>query len=77
MKRTDIAMIVLIASMSVLVSYFVARAVVGNARNEAVTVKTIDPISEKVNEPDVRVFNNDAVNPTVEVYIGGEGKQPL
>lgn len=75
MKRTDIAMIVFIASISVLVSYFVAKTVLGDVQNEAVTVKTADPISDKVDEPDSRIFNKDAVNPTVEVYIG-EGERP-
>lgn len=73
MKRTDIAMIVFIASISVLASYFVAKTILGDAGNEAVVVKTADPISEEVNEPDDRIFNKDAVNPTVEVYIGDEG----
>lgn len=75
MKRTDVAMIVFIASISVLLSYFVAKTVLGDARNEAVTVKTVDAISKDVANPDERVFNKDAVNPTVEVYIG-EGEQP-
>ena len=77
MKRTDIAMIIFIASMSVLVSYFVANAILGDAKNEAVVVKTVDAITSEVNEPDERIFNDDAVNPTVEVYIGGEGEQPF
>lgn len=75
MKRTDVAMIIFIASISVLLSYFVAKTVLGSARNEAVTVKTVDAISEQVNTPDERIFNKDAVNPTVEVFIGGEGEQ--
>ena len=76
MKRTDIAMIIFIASMSMLISYFVATAVIGEAQNEAVVVKTADAISDEVNKPDERIFNKDAVNPTVEVYIGSEGAQP-
>ena len=75
MKRTDIAMIIVIASVSVLVSYLVANTLLGSTKNEAVTVKTIDAITDQVDEPDERVFNKDAVNPTVEVYIG-EGEQP-
>lgn len=75
MKRTDIAMIIFIASMSILISYFAAGAIMGDAKNEAVTVKTADPISAEVNAPDERIFNKDAVNPTVEIYIGGEGEQ--
>ena len=75
MKRTDIAMIIVIASVSVLVSYLVANTLLGSTKNEAVTVKTIDAITDEVDEPDERVFNKDAINPTVEVYIG-EGEQP-
>lgn len=77
MKRTDIAMIIFIASISILGSYFIAKTVVGDTHSEAVTVKTADPISEDVDEPDDRIFNADAINPTVEVYIGGEGEQPF
>lgn len=77
MKRTDVAMIVFIASMSMLISYFVANAILGDTQNEAVVVKTVDAITDEVNEPDTRIFNEDAVNPTVEVFIGGEGEQPF
>ena len=76
MKRTEIAMIIFIASISILVSYFVANAIIGDAKSGAVTVKTADKISQEVKQPDSRVFNKDAVNPTVEVHIGDEGKQP-
>lgn len=75
MKRTDVAMIIFIASISVLLSYFVAKTLIGDVQNEAVTVKTVDAISETVAEPDTRIFNKSAVNPTVEVYIGGQGEQ--
>lgn len=72
MKKTDIAMIILIASLSVLVAYFIAKATpLGSTQNESVTVKTVDPITADVSEPDPSVFNEDAINPTVEVIIGG------
>jgi hypothetical protein len=74
MKKTDVAMIVLIASMSVLVAYFVARSIpaLGNSQNQAVKVKTAEPISSHVDTPDPTVFNANAINPTVEVIIGGQ-----
>jgi mannitol-specific phosphotransferase system IIBC component len=77
MKKSDIAMIIFIASVSVLVAYFVANAVIGNTKDEAVTVKTADPITTDIVEPDPTVFNTNAINPTVEVIIGGDqqGKQ--
>ena len=74
MKRTDIAMIIFIASMSVLIAYFVANSVLGGSKNTAVKVKTADPISKTVAEPDSKVFTGEAINPTVEVFIG-DGQQ--
>lgn len=72
MKKSDIAMIILIASVSVLVAYFVAQAVIGDTKSESVKVKTADPITTKVDQPDPTVFNSNAINPTVQVIIGGD-----
>lgn len=68
-------MIVLTASISMLVAYFAGSALLGNAKNQPITVKTTDPISKTVTQPDERIFKADAINPTVEVFIG-EGSQP-
>lgn len=70
MKKTDIAMIIFIAGLSVLLAYFVAKAVLGDVSEESVKVKTAVPISASVTEPDPTVFNKDAINPTVKVVIG-------
>jgi hypothetical protein len=75
MKKSDIAMIILIASISVLVAYFVAKAIVGDVQNESVKVKTAEVIDTKVVQPDTSVFNSNAINPTVEVIIGGDKSQ--
>jgi hypothetical protein len=72
MKKSDIAMIILIASVSVLIAYFGAQAILGDVQNESVQVKTIDRITTEVVEPDPTVFNSNAINPTVEVIIGGD-----
>lgn len=70
MKKSDIAMIIFIASLSTLAAYFVANAFVGDIVNEPVQVKTIEAISSSVPDPNKDVFNSDAINPTVEVIIG-------
>jgi hypothetical protein len=72
MKKSDIAMIILIAAVSMMLAYFGAQALLGNIQNESVQVRTIDRISTEVTEPDPSVFNSDAINPTVEVIIGGD-----
>ena len=77
MKKSDIAMIILIASVSVLVAYFAGKALVGDGKNTSVDVKVADPITANVTVPDKTIFNDNAINPTVEVIIGGNGQPQL
>jgi hypothetical protein len=74
MKKSDIAMIILIASISVLVAYFAAKAILGDIQNQSATVKTAEKISTDIVEPDTSVFNSNAINPTVEVIIGNNSQ---
>ena len=69
MKKTDIAMIILIAAVSVMASYFAVNALMGDASTEAQTVKTIEAIDAAVEDPDPEIFNEKAINPAVEVQI--------
>lgn len=69
MKKKDLAMIVLIASISVAVAYFAANAIFGSIQNETVEVKTIDVIEPTFAEVDKTIFNDQAINPTVPVAI--------
>lgn len=75
MKKSDIAMIILIASVSVLVAFFVANSLPFLKLDPAgVKYKTIDKIEGSVTPPDETVFNKDAINPTVKTVIGGSGE---
>lgn len=74
MKKSDIAMIILIASVSILASYFVAKTFIGDVKSDTVKVKTAESIKSEIVEPDATVFNKDAVNPTIEVTIGSDGQ---
>jgi len=69
MKKTDLAMIVLIAAVSVIVAFFATQAVLGGQANEAVEVDTIEKISGEISEPDPNIFNSGNINPAVEVQI--------
>jgi hypothetical protein len=71
MKKTDIAMIILIASVSILIAYFVGNSVFGNVTKDSVKVKTIEVIDSKIIQPSPTIFNKDAINPAVEVQING------
>jgi hypothetical protein len=71
MKRTDIAMIVLIVAVSAGIAYFVANSLFGGKTENGVTVKTIDPITSVIQSPDASIFNKDAINPSIEVTVSG------
>jgi len=71
MKKTDIAMIVLIASVSVIISFFVAQSIFGNVYEGTAKVKTIEKIDAVIVEPSTEIFNANAINPAVQVQITG------
>lgn len=72
MKSTDIAMIILIASVSVMFAYGAVSAIPGlKQSDEPVKVKTAEAYTSDVDEPSSRIFNESAINPTVDVTIGG------
>jgi hypothetical protein len=75
MKKSDIAMIILIASISVLIAYFVAKSIFGDVYSGTAKVKTIEKISETVVEPSKEIFNSSAINPSVKVQIKNTGNQ--
>jgi hypothetical protein len=74
MKKSDIAMIILIASISMLVAYFVSKSILGDVGAQSVKVKTAEKITTEVTKPDPSVFNSSAINPTVEVIIGNQAQ---
>lgn len=78
MKRSDLAMIILIAAVSGLIAYFVASAVIGQPDKRKTTVQTIDEITAEITDPNPSVFNSQAINPTLSSRIGeSSGSQPF
>ncbi len=73
MKKTDIAMIVLIASVSVMVAYFTAKAIpiFSTSYSGSAKVKTVDLIDSEIVPPSADIFNKSAINPAVQVQING------
>lgn len=69
MKRTDIALIVLIAGLSAGIAYVVGNSIFGNINESGANVQTIEPITSNVEEPSEAIFNDDAINPSVEVQV--------
>ncbi len=73
MKNTDIAMIILVAAISVALSYFLGNAILGNPNDRVEEFSYIETVSGTVESPDPETFNDKAINPTIEVYIGNCG----
>ena len=70
MKKSDVASLILIIGISVLAAYFVASTFIKSPSGQQTKVKTVDQISADIKQPDTSVFNDDAINPTVEVIVG-------
>jgi len=69
MKKTDVAMLILIVAVAAGIAYFIANSIFGGMTDKSQTVKTIDPITSQVEAPDAKIFNENAINPSVEVNI--------
>ena len=74
MKKTDIALIIVIVSISAGLSYWIANMTLGQANDKPITVRTAEEIQvgESQVAVDKEVFSKDGINPTVEVNISGE-----
>ena len=74
MKRTEIASIILIAAVSIVVSYFLAQWVISLFTKNSDTVDTISTgnqvISSDFNKDVIpTIFNSTAINPTIKTEI--------
>ena len=73
MKNSDIAMVILVSFVSVVVSYLLGNAIMGDPNDRVETIQYMTPISNTIEQPDIETFNPHALNPTVEVYVGNCG----
>lgn len=71
MKKTDIAMIILVTAFGIGVGYLVASNISFlKVPEKGVEVQTVREISSEISQPSDDVFNSNAINPTVEVFVG-------
>ena len=77
MKKTDIAMIILIAAVSAALAYVLANSLFGDLDEKGAKVKTIDAIQSSIQQPSVEVFNENAINPAVEVNVESSAEEEM
>jgi len=70
MKKTDIALVILLAGISFAVSYWLGGMFLGDPSEDTYSITYVDAISSSLEEPDLDTFNPTGLNPTVEVIIG-------
>jgi len=70
-KKTEIAMVILIASISMTAAFFIANSLPFlKLSDDGVEVATAEKFSIEVTEPNPTIFNKDAINPTIKTVIG-------
>lgn len=70
MRQSDIFTVIAVAIVGILVSSLLLNMILGNPDEKSVSFKTVSVIESTLEMPDPEVFNPEAINPTVEVYVG-------
>jgi hypothetical protein len=70
MKQKDVAMIILIAFVSAIISLVVSRLLFTTPRNQEQMVEVVPAITANFPAPDSRYFNSNSIDPTQLIQIG-------
>ena len=70
MRQSDIFTVLLVGTIGVIASFFLVNMLLGDPNEKSVTFKTIEVVDAGLAAPDPEVFNSEAINPTVEVFVG-------
>ena len=75
MKKTDIALLILIVALSGLITYFIANALLGSQKQLTAKVTEVQPVKSSIVMPEESVFNANAINPAIQIKIGDSSNQ--
>lgn len=70
MRKKDIISIVAVAILGVVAAIVAVNSILGDIDDKSATFRSIEVVNSGVGVPDPEVFNPDAINPTVDVYVG-------
>lgn len=70
MRKSDIISIILVAMIGTFAAGFIVNLLLGNPDDAKETYKDISVVDATLADPDPEMFNMDAINPTIEVYVG-------
>lgn len=75
MKQKDIALIIVIAFISAVVSFFVSNKLFVTPANRQQQVEVVDPINATFQNPDPKYFNGSSIDPTQDSHIGANSNK--
>lgn len=75
MKKSDLALLIVIVAISLGASYFAGRAVLAQFVQRDTQVEVTDTISSSLVPPSETIFNDRAINPAVPINIGNSNNQ--
>jgi hypothetical protein len=75
MKQKDVALIIVIAFVSGIVSFFVSNKLFVTPANRQQQVETVDAITPTFQSPDSKYFNSNSIDPTQNSQIGADNNQ--
>ena len=75
MKQKDIALIIVVAFISAVVSFIVSDRLFVTPSNRQQQVEVVDPITAIFNTPDKKYFNANSIDPTQSSSIGANNNQ--
>jgi hypothetical protein len=70
MKQKDIALIILIAGIAGIISFFVSRAMFSSHSQRSQQAAVVDAISTDFTSPSSKYFNTNSIDPTQLIQIG-------
>ena len=75
MKQKDLALIIVIAVVSGVVSFFVSNKIFVTPANRQQQVDVVDKINPSFQTPSTKYFNSSSIDPTQESQIGNNDNQ--
>jgi len=75
MKQKDIALVIVIAVVSAIVSFLISGKLFVTPANRQQKVEVVDVVESSFQQPSTKYFNDKAVDPTQLVQIGANNNQ--
>lgn len=72
MKKQDLTLIIVIAVISGVISFFVAHSIFTTSQDRNVKAEIVKPITTDFTSPSTKYFNSNSIDPTQPIVIGGQ-----